>query len=197
MILKSLRPYLCIALLALFATSALAAETKEEKKDQPKAAVEKTEKKADKKAEAKKDEPKKDAEPEIKTEAVKKGLMRIVVELEGVFEGEEAKEIVLAPEEWSKLTVLSAAKHGARVRKGDVILELETDKLDRAIADLKAGLKLSEVAIHQAENRLQALEKITPMNLNRGAAVRSSPRKTVISSSTFRGRCTSNRPRFA
>lgn len=165
MILKSLRPYLCIALLTLFAASALAAEKKEDKKDQPKAAAEKTEKKADKKADAKKDEQKKDDEPEIKTEAVKKGPLRIVVELKGVFEGEEAKEIVLAPEEWSKLTVVSAAKHGARVRKGDVILELETDKLDRAIADLKADLELSEVAIHQAEQRLQALEKITPMNL--------------------------------
>ena len=91
--------------------------------------------------------------------------MRIVVELEGIFEGEEAREIVVSPEEWSNLTVLEAAKHGARVRKGDVVLKLETKHLDREIADLRTSLKLSEIALNQAEARLKTSEKTTPLDL--------------------------------
>jgi len=146
MILKFFRPHLCLCLLTLIAASALAAEPaveKSEKKEEAKAPAEQAAESGAAKEQAKeqaKEEAKEEAKPdkpEIKTVAVKKGPMRIVVELEGVFEGDDAKEIILAPEEWSKLTVVSAAKHGARVRKGDVILELETEKLDRAIADLQ------------------------------------------------------------
>lgn len=99
-------------------------------------------------------------------ETVKKGPFRIVVELEGVFEGEDAREISVAPDEWSKLTVQKAAAHGARVRKGDVVLELETEKLDREIADLRDELKLSATAIVLAQERLQALEKSAPISLD-------------------------------
>lgn len=132
----------------MWATSVLAADSASDK-------VDKADKKEDKKPAA--------AAPATKT--VEKGPFRIVVKLEGVFEGEKACEILLSPEEWSKLTVLSAARHGERVRKGDVILKLETDKLDQAIADLRAKSKLSEVAIHQAEEQLQVMEKITPLDL--------------------------------
>ena len=37
------------------------------------------------------------------------------------------------------LMVESAVPHGAQVRKGDVLLTLDTEKLDRAIADLRNG----------------------------------------------------------
>ncbi|MBN1396179.1 MAG: HlyD family efflux transporter periplasmic adaptor subunit [Pirellulales bacterium] len=138
---------LCLIALITFTASAFADETAEEKKENKK------EKKPA--AEA----------PAIETKTIEKGPFRIVVELDGVFEGEDAEEIILTPEEWSKLTVVKAAAHGARVRKGDVVLELETDKLDRAIADLQADLRLSEVALRQQESQLRALEKITPLEL--------------------------------
>ncbi len=85
--------------------------------------------------------------------------------MEGVFEAQTAQEILVKPEEWSVLTVESAVPHGAEVRKGDVLLSLETEKLDHAIADLRNELKLSEVVIHQNEEQLQAMEKITPLDL--------------------------------
>ena len=59
----------------------------------------------------------------------------------------------------------AAAPHGAAVRKGDVLLKLETEKLDRAIADLAADLKISELAIHQGQDQLQAIEQTTPLDL--------------------------------
>lgn len=146
--------HFCLAALTFWAVSAFAADSATDKADQ-------------------KDEKKPAATtPDSKT--VEKGPFRIVVKLKGVFESKNAREIVLMPEEWSKLTVVSVARHGARVRKGDVILKLETDKLDRAITDLRADLKLSGVAIHQEEEQLQVLEKITPLNLEssrRGAKI--------------------------
>ena len=70
--------------------------------------------------------------------------------------------------------------HGAAVRKGDVLLKLETDKLDRTIADLRADLKISELAIHQGQDQLQALEKAVPLDLEasqRAARVAEEDRK--------------------
>ena len=66
------------------------------------------------------------------------------------------------------------------VRKGDVLLKLETDKLDRTIADLRADLRISEVAIHQGQDQLQAMEKAVPLELKvsqRAARVAEEDRK--------------------
>ena len=102
------------------------------------------------------------------THTVAKSPLKITAELDGVFEGEAAHEIVLSPEEWPTLTVQSAVPHGARVSKDDVILQLETDKIDRAIADLAAELKISEISLHQSEDQLQTLEKTTAWDLEAG-----------------------------
>ena len=151
--------HLCLVLLTLFAVSAVAADTA---KPKPKKKAEKAEKAAKaEKAEKKPAEP----APKIETLTVKKKPFRIVVELDGVFEAENAKEISVTPEAWPKLTVLKAAEHGQHVRKGDVILELETEKLDLAIADLRDDLKLSGLAIKLAEENLGSLEKTTPLDL--------------------------------
>ncbi len=99
------------------------------------------------------------------TYTVKKGPFRVTVDLEGVFEAQTAREIVVKPEEWTGLTVEIAVPHGAVVRHGDVLLSLETEKLDRAIVELRNDLSLSEIALRQSEQQLQAMEKITPLDL--------------------------------
>lgn len=96
---------------------------------------------------------------------VKKKPLRITIQLDGTFEAQTAQEIAIKPEEWTGLTVESAAAHGAQVRKGDTILSLETEKIDRAIADLRTEMKLSEIALRLSEDQLQALEKTTPLDL--------------------------------
>jgi HlyD family secretion protein len=99
---------------------------------------------------------------------VAKVPLKITAELDGVIEGETAREIILSPEEWPSLTVQSAAAHGATVHEGDVILQMETEKIDRAIADLVAELKISDVSLHQSAEQLQALEKTTAWDLEAG-----------------------------
>jgi HlyD family secretion protein len=114
---------------------------------------------------AKKDDAKKDVPA---TQTIKKGLLKITVELDAVFEGAETREVMLRPEEWTALTVLRAVPHGTVVRKGDVLLELETDKLDRAITDARTDLTITNLALQQSEEQLKALEKTTPLDLESG-----------------------------
>ena len=99
------------------------------------------------------------------TYSVKKAPLKITIDLDGVFEAQTSHEIVVKPEEWTGLTVETTVPHGDQVRKGDVILSLDTEKIDRAIADLRTELKLSEVSLDLSSDQLQALEKTTPLDL--------------------------------
>lgn len=117
------------------------------------------------------------------TYTVKKALLKITVDLDGVFEAQTAHEIVVKPEEWAGLIVETAVPHGAQVRKGDVILSLDTEKIDRAIADLRTDQKLSEVSFDLSSDQLQTLEKTTPLDLEasqRAARIAEEDRKNFF-----------------
>jgi HlyD family secretion protein len=152
------------------------------KSDKPAA---KTDKPADKKTEspakggkpaAKPSVPNKDKKCAEKSEAsppathtVKKGPLKVTFDLDGVFEAQTAHEILVKPEEWNALTVETSVAHGARVRKGDVLVSLDPEKLDQAIADLRADLKLSEISLQLSEDQLKTLDKTTPLDLEQNA----------------------------
>ena len=53
----------------------------------------------------------------------------------------------------------------ARVKEGDVLLKLDTKKLDQAISDLQTEQKLSDLARQLASDQLSALEKLVPMDM--------------------------------
>ena len=92
------------------------------------------------------------------TYTVKKSPLRITLELDGVFESRKTHEVLVKPEEWTRLTVLEAVPM-ARVKEGDVLLKLDTKKLDQAISDLQTEQKLGELARQLASDQLRALEK--------------------------------------
>jgi multidrug efflux pump subunit AcrA (membrane-fusion protein) len=48
------------------------------------------------------------------------------------------------------------------------VLELETDKLDRTIADTRTDLNITNLALRQSEEQLKSLEKTTPLDLEAG-----------------------------
>lgn len=117
------------------------------------------------------------------THTVKRGPLKISLDLEGTFEAKTAREIFVKLDEWNSLSVETAVAHGARVRKGDVLLTLETEKIDHAIADLRTDLKISAVAIEQSEDQLRALDKITPLDLaasDRAARIAGEDRKYFL-----------------
>jgi multidrug efflux pump subunit AcrA (membrane-fusion protein) len=121
--------------------------------------------------------------PAPSTYSVKHVPFKITVELDGVFEAKTAREILIKPEEWTTLVVDSAVAHGARVRKGDVLVRLDHEKIDRTIADLRAEAKLSAISIAQNEDQLRGLEKTGPLDLQaslRAARVAEEDRRQFI-----------------
>ncbi len=99
------------------------------------------------------------------TVKVEKGPLHVEVAAKGVFEAEEMTEVVLRPEVWTSFQVLKAIEHGTPVKKGDVLLTLDPDKLDRALRDLEADRYLSDLSLKQAEEELAAAEKLLPLDV--------------------------------
>ncbi len=143
--------------------SSTAKTASDEKKADPKKP---DEKKADeKKADEKKLTAEKEAAAKPATQKLKKGPFRIEVGLDGVFEAQNQAELFIRPQEWAALSVLKAVDHGAVVKQGDLVLALDTEKIDRVIADLRSELELNALALKQATAQLAAMEKIAPLEV--------------------------------
>ncbi len=105
------------------------------------------------------------------TVKVEKGPFRATVTIKGVFAPSEMAEVVLRPEAWGTgaggggLVVMTAVEAGTAVKKGDVLVTLQTDKIDRAIRELEAEQHVGAVALRLAEEELPILEKSTPLDL--------------------------------
>ncbi len=120
------------------------------------------------KPEAKPAESKPEAKPEPSAPAtytVKADMLKIDLELDGVFVAQTMTEVNLRPESWASFKVVKAVEHGEQVEKGDVLVEFETDKIDEAIADQELVQELAELSLKQAELGLKLLETTTPIEL--------------------------------
>jgi HlyD family secretion protein len=97
---------------------------------------------------------------------VEKGTIKVEVTLKGVVEAERMVETSIKPKAWTMpMTVKKAVEHGTTVKKGDVLVELDLDNIDRAIKDLKVERALADLAREQAEEELPVLEKLMPVEL--------------------------------
>ncbi len=85
------------------------------------------------------------------------------LELEGFVESKTNTAIRINPKSWADLTVLDVVDHGTVVKKGDVIMRFETDKLLLAIEDLEASLPLAKVKLETSKTDLALLEKTAPL----------------------------------
>jgi multidrug resistance efflux pump len=99
------------------------------------------------------------------TYTVKKGPLKVEVALEGTFEPEGATEVILRCEEWADLSVLSVAEHGAAVKQGDTLLELDRRTIDEAIRDLESSIKVAQIGLAQAEVDLKLLDPTVSLDL--------------------------------
>ena len=106
---------------------------------------------------------------------VEKGPIKVTTTLKGIVESEKMDEVALSPEAFTlPLTVVKAVEHGTVVKKGDVLVELDLEKIDQAIKDLGVELSQAELALKHADRELPVLEKLLPMDL--AAAERSKAR---------------------
>jgi len=100
------------------------------------------------------------------THTVKAGPFELSVELEGTLESTRATAIAVKPESWADLTVVETVEHGQTVKKGDVLVKLDTETLEEQIEDLQLNRPGAELALKLADEEFAALEKNTPIALN-------------------------------
>jgi HlyD family secretion protein len=100
------------------------------------------------------------------TVKVEKGPFKIEVVLTGVFEAERLTEVSLRPKAWAlPLVVERAVELGTPVKKGEILVEFDCDKIDKAIQDTEVENTLGELALKQAEEELPIIEKALPVDL--------------------------------
>lgn len=100
------------------------------------------------------------------TAKVEKGPFKIEVVVSGVFEAQRMTEVSIRPKAWAMpLVVERAIELGTPVKKGDILVELDHEKIDKAIEDAEVENTLGELAVKQAVEELPILEKALPVDL--------------------------------
>lgn len=99
------------------------------------------------------------------TYKLKKRPWKIEINLDGIFEGRTMAEIAMHGKEWSDFEVLKAMEHGAAVKAGDFLIAFNTERIDRAIADLQRDLAVAKIAFQEAELQVQLLQSTVPLDL--------------------------------
>ena len=85
--------------------------------------------------------------------------------LDGTIVGGREFAVVFAPKRWSELTIVTVAPQATPVKQGDVLIQLETKDLEKAIADLREGLPGAELALSVARQELAKAEESLPIEL--------------------------------
>ena len=100
------------------------------------------------KAQSKAEDKSKKAAPET-TEITSESLRDVSV-LKGILESTDATEVKVDIEKWSDLKISKVVDQGA-VSTGDIILEFDTETIDKAIVEAEFALKAAEFAHQLAE----------------------------------------------
>ncbi len=107
------------------------------------------------------------------THKVARKHFKIEVTAKGILEGEETTEIAFRPQPSmggpfggvGPLSVRKAVEHGARVRPGDLLIALETQRIDQMIQQIETDKKLLDAGIKLSQEELPLLEKAVPLDL--------------------------------
>jgi len=105
------------------------------------------------------------------THTVARGTLKRTVQVDAVFEAVQMQAVRVEPKAWMDLTVTEAIPHGTRVKKGDVLVRVDTEKIEEQIRDLEQDRPGAATALEIATAELENLTQSTP--LKREAAKRS------------------------
>ena len=95
-----------------------------------------------------------------------KGELSLTVNVPGIFVADDKQEIKVEPEKYSgDLVITTIAKEGARVQKGDVLLEFENDQVEQAIEDARneatdVGVELKKAQAELATTKIDMDTKL-------------------------------------
>src|SRR5438067_11839631 len=105
------------------------------------------------------------AEAKPATAKVERGTLKAEATLKGLLEPEQKAEVEVKLKAWSSpLKIKKIVAHGTAVQKGDVLVELDAEKIDKAIRETQADHEIARLALRQAEIDLPALEKSLPLD---------------------------------
>jgi HlyD family secretion protein len=114
----------------------------------------------------------KDKSAAVKTHKVEAKPFRIELSLKGALEPREATWIAHHPMPTMNLpyspgpmSIVRVAEHGAKVRKGDLLISFDTRKIDQAIHMLEAEQRVLAAGIKLAEQEQPLLERSVPIEL--------------------------------
>jgi multidrug efflux pump subunit AcrA (membrane-fusion protein) len=106
------------------------------------------------------------AEAKPATAKVEKGTLKAEVTLKGLLEPEQKAEVELKLKAWTApLKIKKIVAHGTAVQKGDVLVELDAEKIDKTLKETQADHEIARLALRQTEIDLPALEKSLPLDL--------------------------------
>ena len=105
------------------------------------------------------------AEKSPATHEVQASRLKLELKLDGTFESRQSAEVKLKPKAWAKLEVKEALAHGASVKKGDTLVTLDLEDLEKAIKAAEQAFALSELSLKDAKLSLAALKKTVPIDL--------------------------------
>jgi HlyD family secretion protein len=96
---------------------------------------------------------------------VKAGPFVKKTKLDGTIVGVREFPVVFAPKRWSKLNIVTVAPQASQVKQGDILIQLETEELEKAIEDMKKTLPEEELALNVARQELAKAEESLPIEL--------------------------------
>jgi len=145
---------------------------KNEKKTEKESADKDDDKSTDEDKKEEKDDPKDDADEKEeaadngpKPHTVERKPLKIEAEIDAVFVASEMEEVTLRPEAWSTFKVVEAVEHGARVKKGDVLVRFDDEKIEKELADEMLDQQLGELAMMRAEEEFPREKKLMELKL--------------------------------
>ena len=114
-------------------------------------------------ATAKKEEPKKDKKEKPKTTTPEKKHIRIELSLKGFFEDPDAVPISIDTKNWPEIKVTKPPTQGRKVKKGDLLLGLEQEKISRRMDLVNFDLSMVELDRQVLSSELKLDEALAPM----------------------------------
>lgn len=79
------------------------------------------------------------------------GKFQQVLKVDVVATPVDTEAIQISPASWSDFTITSVVKHGMPVKKGDVLLGIDTEAIDEKIIDLTQGVMRQQLMLEKAE----------------------------------------------
>ncbi|MDB4486926.1 hypothetical protein N9036_01165, partial [Akkermansiaceae bacterium] len=93
---------------------------------------------------------------------IKSQTLETKLELDATFIPEQPLVFKIEPDQWSQFIIADLVKHGANVKKDQLIIAFEAENYQRQLAETKEDAKVRAITLAKAERQLADLKTTTP-----------------------------------